>query len=178
MTDICIQYHKTKIGELILGSFEGKLCLLDFNYRKMRNAVDDRIKKGLNADFIEEDSEIIEITRTELDEYFKENRREFDVPIRMVGTDFQKSVWNALLKVAYGTTSTYLQLAKDINNGKAVRAVAGANGANAIAIIIPCHRIIGSSGELVGYAGGLPTKKRLLTLEKKQEFYTQIPLPL
>ncbi|MEC9012139.1 MAG: methylated-DNA--[protein]-cysteine S-methyltransferase [SAR324 cluster bacterium] len=178
MTDICIQYHKTKIGELILGSFEGKLCLLDFNYRKMRNAVDDRIKKGLNADFIEEDSEIIEKTRTELDEYFKENRREFDVPIRMVGTDFQKSVWNALLKVAYGTTSTYLQLAKDINNGKAVRAVAGANGANAIAIIIPCHRIIGSSGELVGYAGGLPTKKRLLTLEKKQEFYTQIPLPL
>ncbi len=178
MTDICIQYHKTKIGELILGSFEGKLCLLDFNYRKMRNAVDNRIKKGLNADFIEEDSEIIEKTRTELDEYFKENRIEFDVPIQMVGTDFQKSVWNALLKVAYGTTSTYLQLAKDINNGKAVRAVAGANGANAIAIIIPCHRIIGSSGELVGYAGGLPTKKRLLTLEKKQEFYTQIPLPL
>jgi len=178
MTDICIQYHKTKIGELILGSFEDKLCLLDFNCRKMRNAVDDRIKKGLNADFIEEDSEIIEKTRTELDEYFKENRREFDVPIRMVGTDFQKSVWNALLKVAYGTTSTYLQLAKDINNEKAVRAVAGANGANAIAIIIPCHRIIGSSGELVGYAGGLPTKKRLLTLEKKQEFYTQIPLPL
>ena len=178
MTEICIQYHKTKIGELILGSFEGKLCLLDFNYRKMRNAVDDRIKKGLNADFIEEDSEIIEKTRTELDEYFKENRREFDVPIRMVGTDFQKSVWNALLKVAYGTTSTYLQLAKDINNGKAVRAVAGANGANAIAIIIPCHRIIGSSGELVGYAGGLPTKKRLLTLEQKQEFYTQIPLPI
>lgn len=178
MTDICIQYHKTKIGELILGSFEDKLCLLDFNYRKMRNAVDDRIKKGLNADFIEEDSEIIEKTRTELNEYFKENRREFDVPIRMVGTDFQKSVWNALLKVAYGTTSTYLQLAKDINNEKAVRAVAGANGANAIAIIIPCHRIIGSSGELVGYAGGLPTKKRLLTLEKKQEFYTQIPLPL
>ena len=178
MTDICIQYHKTKIGELILGSFEDKLCLLDFNYRKMRNAVDDRIKKGLNADFIEEDSEIIEKTRTELDEYFKENRREFDVPIRMVGTDFQKSVWNALLKVAYGTTSTYLQLAKGINNGKAVRAVAGANGANAIAIIIPCHRIIGSSGELVGYAGGLPTKKRLLTLEQKQEFYTQIPLPI
>ena len=178
MTDICIQYHKTKIGELILGSFEGKLCLLDFNYRKMRNAVDNRIKKGLNADFIEEDSEIIEKTRTELDEYFKENRIEFDVPIQMVGTDFQKSVWNALLKVAYGTTSTYLQLAKDINNEKAVRAVAGANGANAIAIIIPCHRIIGSSGELVGYAGGLPTKKRLLTLEQKQELYTQIPLPI
>ena len=178
MTNICLQYHKTKIGELVLGSFEGKLCLLDFKYRKMRKAVDDRLKKGLKADFIEEDTDIIEKTRTELDEYFQENRQEFDVPIQMVGTDFQKSVWNALLKVTYGTTSSYLQLAKYINNEKAVRAVAGANGANAIAIIIPCHRIISSNGELVGYAGGLPTKKRLLTLEQKKEFYTQIPLPL
>ena len=178
MTAICIQYHKTKIGELILGSYSGKLCLLDFRYRKMRKAVDDRIKKGLSADFIEEDSEIIEKTRLELDEYFQENRREFDLPMQMVGSDFQKSVWNALLKVPYGTTSTYLQLAKDINNEKAVRAVAGANGANAMAIIIPCHRIIGSKGELVGYAGGLPTKKRLLMLEQKLEFYTQIPLPI
>ena len=178
MPNICIQYYKTKIGELVLGSFEGKICLIGFNYRKMRTVVDDRLKKELNADFIEEDSEIIEKTRTELDEYFQENRQEFDVPIQMVGTDFQKSVWNALLKVTYGTTSSYLQLAKYIKNEKAVRAVAGANGANAIAIIIPCHRIIGSNGELVGYAGGLPTKKRLLTLEKKQEFYTQIPLPL
>ncbi|MEZ7973616.1 MAG: methylated-DNA--[protein]-cysteine S-methyltransferase [SAR324 cluster bacterium] len=178
MTVICIQYHKTKIGELVLGSFEGNLCLLDFRYRKMRRVVDDRLKRGLKADFIEEDSDIIEKTRTELDEYFQEKRQEFNIPIQMVGTDFQKSVWNALLKVTYGTTSSYLQLAKKINNEKAVRAVAGANGANAIAIIIPCHRIIGSSGELVGYAGGLTTKKYLLTLEQKQEFYTQIPLPL
>jgi len=178
MENICIQYHKTKIGELILGSFKEKLCLLDFNFRKMRNAVDDRIKKGLNAEFKEEDSDIIEKTRTELEEYFQGERKEFDVPIQMVGTDFQKSVWNALLKVPYGTTSSYLQLAKEINNAKAVRAVASANGANSMAIIIPCHRIIGSNGELVGYAGGLPIKKRLLTLEKKQEFYTQIPLPI
>ena len=178
MTVICIQYHKTKIGELVLGSFEGNLCLLDFRYRKMRRVVDDRLKRGLKADFIEEDSDIIEKTRTELDEYFQEKRQEFNIPIQMVGTDFQKSVWNALLKVTYGTTSSYLQLAKKINNEKAVRAVAGANGANAIAIIIPCHRIIGSSGELVGYAGGLTTKKYLLTLEQKQELYTQIPLPL
>jgi methylated-DNA-[protein]-cysteine S-methyltransferase len=168
MTVICIQYHKTKIGELVLGSFEGNLCLLDFRYRKMRRVVDDRLKRGLKTDFIEEDSDIIEKTRTELDEYFQEKRQEFNIPIQMVGTDFQKSVWNALLKVTYGTTSSYLQLAKKINNEKAVRAVAGANGANAIAIIIPCHRIIGSNGELVGYAGGLTTKKYLLTLEQKQ----------
>ena len=166
MKFINIQYCKTKIGELILGSFEGKLCLLDFRYRKMRKTVDERIKKGLNAKFAENNTEIIEKTLAELDEYFHGNRKEFDVPLKMVGTDFQKRVWEALLRVPFGTTSTYLQLAKNIKNEKAVRAVAAANGANSMAIIIPCHRIIGSNGELVGYAGGLPIKKRLLKLEQ------------
>ena len=177
MNQIDIQYCKTKIGELILGSFEDRLCLLDFKYRKMRKTVDERIKKGLKANFIEHNTEIIERTRAELDEYFQGNRKEFDVPLQMVGTDFQKSVWNTLLKVPYGTTSTYLKLAYDINNEKAVRAVANANGANSMAIIIPCHRIIGSNGELGGYGGGLPVKKRLLTLEQKQDSFTKIPLP-
>ena len=166
MKFINIQYCKTKIGELILGSFEGKLCLLDFRYRKMRKSVDERIKKGLNANFVENNTEIIEKTRAELDEYFHGNRKEFDVPLQMVGTDFQKSVWEALLRVPFGTTSTYLQLAKNIKNAKAVRAVAAANGANSMAIIIPCHRIIGSNSKLVGYAGGLPIKKQLLKLEQ------------
>ena len=166
MKFINIQYCKTKIGELILGSFEGKLCLLDFRYRKMRKSVDERIKKGLNANFVENNTEIIEKTRAELDEYFHGNRKVFDVPLQMVGTDFQKGVWEALLRVPFGTTSTYLQLAKNIKNEKAVRAVAAANGANSMAIIIPCHRIIGSNGELVGYAGGLQIKKRLLKLEQ------------
>ena len=165
MNQINIQYYKTKIGELILGSFDGKLCLLDFRYRKMRKTVDDRIKKGLNINFVEHDDEILEKTREQLDEYLNGDRKEFDISLLMVGTYFQKSVWDALMKVPYGTTSTYLQLAKNINNEKAVRAVASANGANSIGIIIPCHRIIGSDGELVGYGGGLPVKKRLLKLE-------------
>ena len=166
MKFINIQYCKTKIGELILGSFEGKLCLLDFRYRKMRKTGDERIKKGLNAKFAENNTEIIEKTLAELDEYFHGNRKEFDVPLKMVGTDFQKRVWEALLRVPFGTTSTYLQLAKNIKNEKAVRAVASANGANSMSIIIPCHRIIGSNGKLVGYAGGLPIKKQLLKLEQ------------
>ncbi|MCH1520925.1 MAG: methylated-DNA--[protein]-cysteine S-methyltransferase [SAR324 cluster bacterium] len=166
MKFINIQYCKTKIGELILGSFEGKLCLLDFRYRKMRKTIDERIKKGLNAKFVENNTEIIEKTLAELDEYFHDNRKEFDVPLKMVGTDFQKRVWEALLRVPFGTTSTYLQLAKNIKNEKAVRAVAAANGANSMSIIIPCHRIIGSNGKLVGYAGGLPIKKQLLKLEQ------------
>jgi len=142
--------------------------MVDFRYRKMRKTVDKRIKKGLNAEFIEQDNEILQKTRVQLDEYFYMQRRKFDIPIQMVGSDFQRSIWEALLKVPYATTSTYLQLAKEIGKAKAVRAVANANGANAIGIIIPCHRIIGANGELTGYAGGLPLKKRLLKQEQKK----------
>jgi methylated-DNA-[protein]-cysteine S-methyltransferase len=166
MNHIHIQYFKTGIGELMLGSFEGQLCLLDYRYRKMRQAVDDRIRKGLNAEFIEQDDEVISRARMQLEEYLSGNRTRFDLPLLMVGTGFQKSVWNALTEVPYGKTATYLDLAKTLGNEKAVRAVAGANGANALAIVIPCHRIVGSHGELVGYSGGLAVKQRLLQLEQ------------
>jgi len=166
MNQVSIKYFRTRIGELILGSYEGKLCLLDFRYRKMRTAIDNRIRSGLNAEFILKDDETQERTRKQLDEYLDGTRTRFDIPIQMVGTDFQKSVWNALMQVPYGKTASYLDLAIAIGNGNAVRAVAGANGANAIAMIIPCHRIIGSNGELVGYGGGLAVKKKLLDLEQ------------
>jgi len=174
MKQVNIQYYKTKIGELILGSFGDKLCVLDFRYRKMRKAVDNRIKKGLKAEFVEQDDGILKKTREQIDEYLAGYRKKFDIPLLMVGTDFQLSVWKALLKVPYGFTSTYLQLAKKINNEKAVRAVAGANGANSIGLIIPCHRIIGSNGELIGYGGGLPVKKHLLTLEQKNTVLNEL----
>ena len=166
MNQINIQYHKTKIGELALGSFDEKLCLLDFRFRKMRTAVDSRIRKGLNAEYVEQNDDVIEKTRKQIDEYLNGDRNGFDVPIVVVGTEFQKTVWNALMKVPYGVTSTYSQLAKDINNEKAIRAVASANGANSIGLIIPCHRIIESNGDLGGYGGGLAVKKRLLKLEQ------------
>ena len=166
MKQINIQYYKTKYAHFILGSFEDKLCLLDFKYRKMRTTVDKRLQNGFDAQFVEQDNEILKKTREQIDEYFNMERIEFDIPIVTTGTQFQKKVWEALIKVPYGTTSTYLQLAKDIDNEKAVRAVASANGANSIALIIPCHRIIGSDGELTGYGGGLALKKRLLKLEQ------------
>ena len=172
MNDINIQYYKTNIGELILGSINNKLCLLDYRYRKMRQRVDNRIKKGLMADYIEKDDSVLSETRAQLDEYLNSTRHEFTIPLQMVGSEFQKSVWKALLKVPYGSTSTYSNIAKDINNIKAVRAVANANGANSIGIIIPCHRIIGSNGELVGYAGGLPVKEKLLKLEKNHDLFS------
>ncbi len=166
MNHINIQYHKTKIGEFIIGSYEGKLCLMDFRYRKMRETVDNRIKKGLNAEYAEQSDGITELAKKQLDEYLNGQRTVFDIPLLMVGSDFQKSVWKALMKIPYGKTASYLDLAKSINNEKAVRAVAGANGANSMSIIIPCHRIIGNKGELTGYAGGLTAKKQLLNLEQ------------
>jgi len=162
---IKIQYYKSPIGELILGSFNDKLCLADWRYRKMRNTIDNRLKKSLKAEFIEEPSAIIEKTKTQLIEYFNNKRTTFEVDLLLVGTDFQKTVWKELIAIPYGKTNSYLELSKKLNNVKAIRAVASANGANAIAILVPCHRIIGSDGKLVGYAGGLSVKKKLLLLE-------------
>ncbi len=167
MCEINIQYHKTKIGELILGSYKNKLCMLDYRYRKMRTTVNKRIKNGLNAEFIEQDNAVLQTTRQQLREYLCGERKQFDIPLLMIGTDFQKQVWRALLEIDYGKVATYLDLAKKIDNAKAVRAVASANGANSIGVIIPCHRIIGSNGKLVGFAGGLHVKKKLLNLEKE-----------
>jgi len=165
MNTIHIQYYKTKIGNLVLGCFQDRLCMLDFRYRKMRNSVDKRIKQGLNADFIERDDDILQKTRQQIDEYLSAHRKQFDIPILMVGSDFQKQVWQQLMRVSYGQTASYSDLAKRINHEKAVRAVASANGANALALIIPCHRIIESNGGLGGYGGGLSVKKRLLKIE-------------
>ncbi len=166
MNIINIQYYNTKYGEFIIGSFDNKLCLMDFRYRKMRKTVDNRIKKGLKAKFVQQDDNILRQTRIQLEEYFNKKRKKFDIPILMLGTDFQKNVWKKLIKIPYGSISTYLELSKSINNEKAVRAVANANAANSIGIIIPCHRIIGSNGSLMGYGGGLAIKKRLLKLEQ------------
>jgi len=165
MKHINIQYFNTPVGELILGSFEGKLCLADWRYRKMRESIDNRIQKGLKAEYVEADTEVLEQARQEFLEYFDYKRKTFDTPLLMVGTDFQKSVWQGLIDTPFGTTSSYLELAKRIGNEKAVRAVATANGANSISVMIPCHRIIGSNGDLVGYAGGLDVKQKLLEIE-------------
>ncbi len=164
--EIKIEYYKTPFGELIIGSFEDKLCLCDWRYRKMRSSIDKRIKTGLGIDFTEGSSKINEETKTQLNQYFNSEKTGFDIPLLLVGTDFQKSVWNELLNIPYGKTNTYSDLSKKMENPEAIRAVATANGANAISIIIPCHRIIGSDGDLVGYAGGLNTKRKLLDLEK------------
>ena len=166
MNNIIYQYHKTPVGEVIIGAYDNQLCLCDWRYRKMRTTVDNRLKKALKSEFVEGKSEVIDRTIEQLSEYFDSQRRVFDIPLLFVGTDFQKTVWNALLNILCGQTASYMELAEALGNKKAVRAVATANGANAISIIVPCHRIIGSDGSLVGYAGGLRAKEKLLELEQ------------
>lgn len=163
---ISVAYFKHPYAEFVIGTYQDQLCLCDFRYRKMRASVDSRLTKHLNAEFIEQSNSVIEATIAQLEEYFLGQRSEFDLPLLLVGTDFQQAVWRALTEVKYGNTASYLDLAQAINNEGAVRAVGTANGANALAIIVPCHRIIGRNGELVGYGGGLALKKRLLELEQ------------
>lgn len=165
MNKISICNYKSPFGELLLGSFKEELCFCDWKYRKMREQIDRRILSNLNASFDEGKSEVIQITIQQLDEYFSKKRKTFNLPLRLVGTEFQQKVWQALQQIPYGETNSYLELSKKLGDPKAIRAVATANGANALAVIVPCHRIIGSTGELVGYAGGLQVKKKLLDLE-------------
>ncbi|MBO4964220.1 MAG: methylated-DNA--[protein]-cysteine S-methyltransferase [Prevotella sp.] len=129
------------------------------------DSVTSRLERILKAEFAEGTSEVIEKAEKQLDEFFAKKRRDFDVPLLFAGTDFQKTVWQELLQIPYGTTVSYGEMARRIGMPKAVRAVANANGANAISIFAPCHRVIGSDGTLTGYGGGLETKRMLLELE-------------
>lgn len=168
MNDINIQFHKTPYGEFILGSFQDKLCLLDTYHRKKRERIDKRLTTSLNARFTEKNNPLLIESRQQIDDYFMGLRQQFTLPLLMVGTDFQKRVWQALCQINYGETMSYQQLAQRIYHGKAVRAVANANGANALGLVIPCHRVINSNGHLGGYAGGLALKKHLLQLEQQR----------
>lgn len=118
------------------------------------------------AELVEQpDHPILSAAQQQLSEYFTGTRQQFDLPLDFEGTSFQKQVWQALLAIPYGETRSYKQIAEQLGNPKAVRAVGAANGKNPISIIAPCHRVIGSSGKLVGFAGGLDNKKVLLNLE-------------
>lgn len=159
----------------MLGSYGEKLCLCDWQVEKHRGLVDNRLKRMLKAEFEEGMSPVIEMAMSQLDEYFAGKRKVFDVPLLFVGIDFQIKVWNDLLNIPYGKTVSYREMARNIGMPKAVRAVANANGANAMSIFAPCHRVIGSDKTLMGY-GGLNAKEYLLRLEgvsvKRQGIHT------
>ena len=150
----------------MLGSFGDKLCLCDWQVEKHRDHVDNRLRRLLDAEFLDGTSAVIDTAIAQLDEYFAGTRQEFNVPVLFAGTDFQKKVWNALLTIPFGNTVSYREIGRRIGMPKAVRAVANANGANSISIFVPCHRVIGSDNTLTGYGGGLATKEFLLKLER------------
>lgn len=165
MKPIRIQRYHAPCGELLLGSFDGKLCLCDWIIGDRRDFVGRRLQRVLQTVYEEGSSDIIEETKRQLDDYFNCRRKIFDIPLLFAGTDFQKRVWRGLLEIPYGKTVSYAALAQRIGCPDSVRAVANANGANAISIIVPCHRVIGNNGSLTGYGGGLPAKSFLLELE-------------
>lgn len=150
---------KSPVGNLLLAGDERGLRLVSFENSKRAAAVEPGWKPD-GAPFVE--------AVRQLQEYFRGERKEFDLPLAPEGTDFQLNVWRSLRTIPYGDTISYAQLAQRIGNPKAVRAVGLANGCNPIPIIIPCHRVIGSDGSLTGFGGGLSNKRKLLDLESKQ----------
>lgn len=167
MDRIMTTRYQSPAGEMILGSAGDKLCLCDWVVEGRVERICRRIGRSLNAGFESGSSEVINRAVGELDEYFAGKRIEFDLPLWFCGSEFQCAVWSELLNIRYGTTISYLELARRIGRPRASRAVASANASNALAVIVPCHRVIGSDNSLAGYSGGVDVKRRLLTLESR-----------
>lgn len=149
-------YLDTPIGELLLAGGADGLTLIGFPKGSMRREPE--------PDWIFNEKPLAEACR-QLREYFAGDRRQFDLPLKLSGTDFQVSVLRALQEIPYGETVSYGEIAKRIGRPRAVRAVGAANGRNPLPIVVPCHRVIGSTGDLTGFGGGLDTKEALLRLE-------------
>ncbi|MDH3417593.1 MAG: methylated-DNA--[protein]-cysteine S-methyltransferase [Gammaproteobacteria bacterium] len=149
-------YLDTPIGELLLAGEDDALAMIGFPKGSMR--------RDPEADWIYNEKPLVK-ARQQLEEYFAGARKDFDLPLRLEGTEFQVSVLKALQEIPYGETVSYGEIAKRIGRPRAVRAVGAANGRNPIPIVVPCHRVIGSSGDLTGFGGGLDTKEALLRLE-------------
>lgn len=158
---------ETELGTLIAGAVDEGICLLEFSDRKILNSEFRDLKKYLAAETEEGENIHTLNLKKQLNEYFRGERKVFDLQLIIPGTIFQQMVWNELLSIPYGTTRTYLEQAEALRKPESIRAVANANGMNRIAIIIPCHRVIGSDGSLTGYGGGLKRKKWLLDHEKR-----------
>lgn len=162
---ILISRFTTPLGPMFVCATQEGVCLLEFVDRRMLETEFKDLQRLLNTRIIAGENHHIKQAKKEMDEYFSGQRKTFEVKLHMPGTDFQHSVWQCLKTVPYGKTSTYQQQAEKINKPTAARAVASANGFNRVAIIVPCHRVIGKSGKLTGYGGGLERKRWLIDHE-------------
>lgn len=162
---VTLSRMNTPLGPMMAGATASGICLLEFTDRKMLETQFKRLKKYLDAIFIEGTHPFLDQLQQELISYFEGKTLTFSTPLHLTGTDFQKLVWTNLQQIEPGTTRSYQEQATACGNPKGVRAVAKANGDNKISILIPCHRVIGSDGKLTGYGGGLWRKKWLLDHE-------------
>lgn len=156
----------TPLGPMIACANDKGICLLEFTDRKMLVSEFKDLAKRLNASITPGENVHFDRLKTQLSEYFEGKRKDFDLPLDTPGSEFQQSVWKQLRTIPYASTRSYKEQAEVIGKPEAVRAVANANGMNRIAIVIPCHRVIGSDGKLTGYGGGLWRKKYLLDFER------------
>jgi AraC family transcriptional regulator of adaptative response/methylated-DNA-[protein]-cysteine methyltransferase len=156
----------TPLGAMVAGATREAVCLAEFADRRMLPTQLRRLAHRIGAVLTPGDNPMLERLHRELDEYFAGRRRGFEVPVSTPGTSFQERVWAELTLIPYGATISYAELARRIGRPSAVRAVARANGDNRVAVLVPCHRVVGSDGKLTGYGGGLWRKQRLLDLER------------
>ena len=147
-------FYDTPVGKLCIGEEDDSITRVTWS--------------KVPQEYIQEETELILSCKIQLEEYFAGNRKQFDLPLAPKGTDFQKRVWKALTDIPYGETRTYGKIAAAVGSPKAARAVGMANNKNPIGIIVPCHRVVGADGKLVGYAGGMEKKEWLLNLEQEK----------
>ncbi len=164
---IYTQQIDTPLGKMIAAANDVGLYMFDFEFRKMMSAIKKRIALYTNDSFEIGHHSLFNVLQQQINEYFEGSRTSFDLPIVYSGTEFQQKVWQALLSIPYGETRTYKDQSIKLGDEGAIRAVARANGENCFAIIVPCHRVVGSNGSLTGYAGGLKAKSWLLQHELK-----------
>lgn len=165
---IVTKVYKSPIGDLLIGSIGDKLCLCDWIDSRHFQSVASRIKRICKTEIETDDSPVIELTINQLNEYFYGDRSSFKIPIALFGTEFQKAVWLKIAGIPFGGIVTYSQLALSVERPTSARAVANACGANALSIIIPCHRVVACGGTIGGYAGGIETKQWLLRHERSK----------
>ena len=170
-SSIWINRISTPLGSMIMGVHDNGLCLLEFAERRMLDTQLKRLRERMGRVFLPGDHPLMKQVKQELDAYFEGSLRKFTVPLQAPGTEFQEAVWSALREIPYGAMRSYADVAGKIGHAGAERAVGRANGDNRIAIIIPCHRVVGSDGELTGYGGGLWRKEYLLAMEQAQAFH-------
>ncbi|MDL2213084.1 methylated-DNA--[protein]-cysteine S-methyltransferase [Bacteroides sp. OttesenSCG-928-N06] len=166
-TIVNIAHIDTDLGPMVAIATDRGICMFEFADYKLIDLELRQLREQFKVPFVQADNPHFETLRKQLNEYFKGERKEFDIPLDLVGTEFQKAVWLSLLQIPYGCTTTYGKQAELIGKPSSVRAVANANGKNKISIILPCHRVIGSDGSLTGYGGGIERKKKLLDFEKE-----------